>query len=146
MDMVDLGKALGTPSCLLGGFGVGGNLLLIPHISMRMSELEEQSRLVPLDFLDDTIRLGRYPLYRVLSAESKKKHSTSYGCIRLMDPAGSVVECIGFAYDEGSRMYFCELRLDFSRDAIRWLSVEAMCTVPHTLLPVRVIGSLYIDP
>lgn len=98
-----------------------------------MAELEEKSRVISLDFLDDIIRLGKWP-YRFLREVRDSENGVLWDYVRLRDPAGSIVECIAFEYDAESQTYFCELHLDLPNDASRWLSIESMRMVTHTLI------------
>ncbi len=136
MDRADSAIVLDTPSCLLRDLGVKGSLLLLPACPGSIHRLCETSRVIPIDLLDDVIKHQEED-YRILWQERD-----AWGLIRLQDPVGSIVTCIGFHFDPFYDEYFCEVSLEQPKDPFRRLLLSSLRLAPHTLLAFQDLLSL----
>lgn len=128
MNRADSVITLDTPSFLLRDLGVKGSLLLLPAFPGSVHRLYEASRVIPIDLLDDVIRHQEED-YRILQQECD-----AWGLIRLRDPVGNIVTCIGFHYDQFYDEYFCEISLEQPTDPFRRLRLSSLRLSPHKLL------------
>lgn len=134
MDRVRPAIMKDGPSLLLQelGLGIEEDLLLLPVVSRSLRELYEKSKIVKLGGLDEMVLSnGSFRILRQCPDSS----GPSWGLIRLRDPAGSIVTCIGFHFDYQYGDYFCELSLDVPQDRLRRLRASLLRPPSHQLLP-----------
>ena len=134
MDRVRPAIMKDGPSLLLQelGLGIEEDLLLLPAFSRSLGELYEKSRIVKLGGLDEVVFSdGSFRILR----QCPGSNDSSWGLIRLRDPAGSIVTCIGFHFDYQYGDYFCELSLDVPQDRLRRLKTRFLQPPSHKLLP-----------